>query len=104
MGCSRDFCRMLSYAGRADRHCIKNLKSNILSAEAKVLSIIIDNKECIIKDVHILSGLSERHCYNAISNLIAAGLLKKEKSNQDSRTKILSVIYDELCEQICMHL
>jgi hypothetical protein len=79
---------MLSYAGRADRHCIKNLKLSILSAEAKFLSAIIDNKECIIKVIHNLSGLSERHCYNAISNLIAAGVLKKEKSSQDSRTKI----------------
>lgn len=95
---------MLSYAGRADRHCIKKLKANILSAEAKVLSAIIDNKECIIKDIHIISGISERHCYNALKNLIESGVVKKEKNKKDSRTKLVSINYDQLCEKICKHI
>lgn len=101
MGCSRDFCKILSHAGRADRSCVKNLKANILSAEAKVLSVLVDNPECVVKDIHSLTGLSERHSYNAVKNLISAGVVKKINGEKDKRTKILKIVKDELCEKVC---
>lgn len=80
---------------------MKNLKANILSAEAKVLSVLVDNSECVIKEIHSLTGLSERHSYNAVKNLIAAGVVKKINGEKDRRTKILKLLKDELCEKIC---
>jgi DNA-binding MarR family transcriptional regulator len=101
MGCSRDFCRMLSYAGRADRYCIKTLKANILSAEAKVLAAIVDNPDCIIKDIPSITGLSVRHSYNAINKLIASGVLVKDISKKDKRNKVLNIIHDKMCDTVC---
>jgi len=104
MGCSRDFCSMLRYARRADQCSIKNLKTNILSVEAKVLVTILENKECAIKEISILSGVSERHCYNAIENFISSGVIKKEKSKKDLRRRILKINYNYLCMNICINI
>jgi DNA-binding MarR family transcriptional regulator len=95
---------MLSYAGRADRCCIKNLKANILSAEAKVLAALVDNTDCIIKDIPSITGLSHRHCYNAVNKLVASGVLKKDKSKNDKRTKVVNLLHDKMCDTICKYI
>lgn len=104
MGCSREFCRILSYARRADRCCIRNLKANILSAEAKVLSALIDNPECIIKDVPSIAGLSDRHCYNTINKFLELGVLEKTPSSSDKRNKFVKLNHEKMCKIICDHI
>lgn len=104
MGCSRDFCRILSYARRADRCSLKSLKANILSAEAKVIAALIDKDECIIKDIPSITGLSDRHCYNVINKLAETGILLNTKSVKDKRTKIVKLVHDKMCEIVCQKL
>ncbi len=101
MGCSRDFCKILSHAGRADRCFANNLKANLLSAEAKVLAAVIDNPFCIIKEIPILTGLSDRHAYNAINKLVSYGFLNKEKSNKDGRMTVINLDKNKMCNKIC---
>lgn len=104
MGCSREFCRILIYARRADQCCINNLKANLLSAEAKVLAALVDKHECIIKDIPSMTGLSDRHCYNCINKLAEAGILLKSKSEKDKRNKIVKIVHDKMCEIVCRNI
>lgn len=104
VSCTRDFCKFLSYAQQADRYFVNNLKMNLLSAEAKVLAVLINENECMMKNVPNIAKISDRNCYNVINNLIESGIVNKKTNTKDKRSQVVEIVYDELCEIVCKNL
>jgi DNA-binding MarR family transcriptional regulator len=76
---------------------------SFLSAEARILAVIIRNNNTIMKDIPLITGISFRSCYEIISKLSALGIIAKKTHPSDRRAVVLSVDKLKLCEIFCGH-
>ena len=78
---------------RAGRH--------FLSAEGRILSVIIQSDKAIMKDIPRVTGISFRSCYEIISKLSALGVIEKRAHSSDRRAIRLAVNQPKLCKHFC---
>ena len=74
---------------------------HFLSAEGRILSVIIQSDKAIMKDIPLVTGISFRSCYEIISKLSALGVIEKKIPPSDRRTVVLVVNQPKLCTHFC---
>ncbi len=104
MECTKRFCRILREAGQADRRTFRCFKTSLLSTEGKVLSALLENPQCIVKDIPALAGVSERSAFNCLEKFRQAGIISKFDDRDDRRTKHVKILYDAMCEKVCSNV
>lgn len=101
MNCNRKFCRILKEFGSVDSHALKSQKFGLLSIEGRVISVLLRENECIVKDIPSMAGISTRAAFDCLKKLNDVGLVVKTRSSKDRRAKCVSLVHDALCEKIC---
>lgn len=104
MECPKNICKIISATGLIDRIFCRQIKINLLSSEGKVLSILIANKSCIIKEISGLTGVSQRAVYNCLKKFEGMGILKRETNHHDRRFHVVSIDPQAFCESFCNHI
>ena len=74
---------------------------HFLSAEGRILSVIIQSDKAIMKDIPLVTGISFRSCYEIISKLSALGVIEKRAHSSDRRAIRLAVNQPKLCKHFC---
>lgn len=74
---------------------------HFLSAEGRILSVIIQSDRAIMKDIPLVTGISFRSCYDIIAKLSALGVIEKKAHSSDRRAIRLAVNQPKLCKHFC---
>ena len=74
---------------------------HFLSAEGRILSVIIQSDKTIMKDIPLVTGISFRSWYEIISKLSALGVIEKKAHASDRRAIRLAVNQPKLCKHFC---
>ncbi len=104
MTCSNRFCRVLKAAGQADAAIIKGAKISLLSTEGKIISAIMNNPKCRVKDIPSLAGVSHRSAFDCLVKLSELGIVQKYKDPDDARSRLINVSIDRMCQVICRNI
>lgn len=104
MSCSNRFCRILRVAGQADAAITKGAKISLLSTEGKIISAIMNNPKCRIKDIPSLAGVSHRSAFDCLVKLSDLGIVQKYKDPDDARSRLINVSVERMCQVICKNV
>lgn len=75
-----------------------------MSAEGKILSVLIYKKYCIIKEVSGLAGVSQRATYNCLKKFEEMGVIERSNGDRDRRFHVVSINPEVFCREFCDHI
>ncbi len=101
MKCSGQICEIIRKAKYLDTSLNEHSKIRLFSTEFKIISVIIDLDECVVKDIPNISGLSHRTVFDSLTKLEYLGIIKKIKNEKDKRFLRVVLNYENFHEKIC---
>ena len=75
-----------------------------MSADGKILSVLISNKSCIIKEISGLAGVSQRATYNCLKKFEEMGVIQRSNDHRDRRFHVVSIKPEAFCKEFCDHV
>lgn len=72
-----------------------------MSVEGKILSALIANTTCVVKEISSIAGVSQRAAYNCLKKFEAMGIIEKSTDAQDKRFHVVSILPGNLCRTLC---
>lgn len=101
MRCHGKVCTLLHDAGIMDRVLSKKLGVSLLSSEFKIVSAIMSESRCVIKDLPSITGLSNRTVYDIIMGMQENGVVNKSRDADDKRFHLVELSVNDFRERIC---
>ncbi len=101
MKCSGQICEIIRKAKSLDLALNSNSKIRLFSTEFKIISVLVDLDECVVKDIPNISGLSHRTVFDSLSKLEDIGIVKKIQSDKDKRFLRVVMNYEKFHDTFC---
>ena len=99
--CSGRFCAFLRSAGSIDRAVSTNSRTGMLSNEFRIISAILNNDRCVIKDLPFMTGLPNRTVFNVVAKLGQEGLIIKSREPNDQRFSRVEISFSKMKKIFC---
>lgn len=96
-----NFCDFIRKAGTIDRLVSKNDRVGMLSNEFKIISALLSEDGCVIKDLPFMTGLPNRTVYNVVAKLHQQGIIIKSRKLSDMRFSCVEISLPNLKRIFC---